>query len=294
VDNGSSTPDYEEIRRLHPEVHVVVNLDNLGWSGGNNSGIELAKKLGCDFFLLLNNDTVVAPSIAEEMVDAAAANSSFGVIGAIIRYMDEPGVVMTDGVVFNQSEVSGEFFERKPVSQSNQKPARLQEVDIVNGCCLMFSAAVLERIGPIDDRFFLIHEESDFCLRAIRSGFQCGVLGRALVWHKGSSTFKRVGASWQRYYDVRNLGLLLAKHAGKIKGRRGTLASLKHFVARVLYLYSRALSSKDSSDLRAVVDGLHDLCLGRYGRYERDAKRYFSSVFKFGLAALVRLRHLWR
>ena len=57
----------------------------------------------------------------------------------------------------------------------------------------MIRAEVFERIGLIDERFFLIHEESDFCLRARQAGFRCGVLGEALVWHKGSSSFKRTG-----------------------------------------------------------------------------------------------------
>ncbi len=89
----------------------------------------------------------------------------------------------------------------------------ITDVDIVNGCCMMVRAEVLARVGLIDERFFLIHEESDFCLRARQAGFKCGVMAEALVWHKGSSSFKRSGKRWQRYYDARNLYLLLSKHA---------------------------------------------------------------------------------
>src|SRR5437764_748752 len=79
------------------------------------------------------------------------------------------------------------------------------EVDIVNGCCMMVRAEVFARVGLVDERFFLVHEESDLCLRARRAGFRCGVFGEALVWHKGSSAFARTGKRLQRYYDTRNL-----------------------------------------------------------------------------------------
>ena len=72
-------------------------------------------------------------------------------------------------------------------------PPTVVPVDIVNGCCMMVRADVFRRVGLIDDRFFLIHEEADFCLRVLRAGFRCGVLAEGLVWHKGSSTFKRSG-----------------------------------------------------------------------------------------------------
>ena len=84
-------------------------------------------------------------------------------------------------------------------------PPRVAEVDIVNGCCMMVSASVIRTIGMIDERFFLIHEESDFSCGAREAGFRCGILSEALVWHKGSSSFQRAGRQTQRYYDARNL-----------------------------------------------------------------------------------------
>ena len=87
--------------------------------------------------------------------------------------------------------------------ERSAEPPTVTDVDIVNGCCMMVAAAVFRRIGLIDDRFFLIHEEADFCLRARKSGFRCGVIGEALVWHKGSQSFRRAGLRVQRYYDAR-------------------------------------------------------------------------------------------
>ncbi len=78
--------------------------------------------------------------------------------------MDDPDETMTDGTLFNRSDAPG-FFQRLPVPTTDANPPDVSEVDIVNGCCMMIRSDVFQRIGLIDERFFLIHEESDFCLR---------------------------------------------------------------------------------------------------------------------------------
>ena len=208
--------------------------------------------------MLLNNDTTVAPQLISSLLEAAAANPSYGIIGPIIYFMDDPDTVMTDGCVFNHASHPG-FFERKEVPLMGT--TAVTPVEIVNGCCMMVNREVFEAIGPIDERFFLIHEESDFCLRAREAGFGCGVLNTALVWHKGSVSFKRTGSRIQRYYDSRNLRLLLRKHFYKHPEGRNRLESMKTYWRYVYYRYSieRENRSPDSADavLEGVWDGLH-------------------------------------
>jgi len=127
-------------------------------------------------------------------------------------------------------------------------------------------AEVFAKVGLIDERFFLIHEESDFCLRARRAGFRPGVLGEALVWHKGSSAFRRTGKRLQRYYDTRNLCLLLAKHASR-PGGRGPVRSRWEFLKYSYYRYAieRDAGHVDAAD--AVLEGLCDALARYFGPY---------------------------
>jgi GT2 family glycosyltransferase len=263
VDNASKEDPTGALAAEFPGVHLVRNATNGGWSGGNNTGIRHALDRGADYVVLLNNDTTVHPRLVERLLAAAAANPGLGVLGPVIRYMDEPDVTMTDGVVFNRPGYPG-FFRREPVPERTADPPAVAEVDIINGCCMMVAAPVFHRIGLIDDRFFLIHEEADFCLRAREAGFRCGVLAEALVWHKGSSAFKRSGKRWQRYYDTRNLGLLLSKHAARSAGRGG----LSSYAAYLRYAYHRYCHERedghpDAAD--AVLEGLIDVATRRFG-----------------------------
>ncbi len=271
VDNASAEDPSATLAREFPWCAVVRNPVNGGWAGGNNVGARYALASGADLVVLLNNDTIVAPDFVARLTAAAAAHPAHGVLGPIIRFMDPPHEVQTDGCQFNEPGRPG-FFQRKPVDLVAGAIPAVTEVDIVNGCCMMVRADVFRRIGLIDERFFLIHEESDFCLRARRAGFRCGVLGEALVWHKGSSSFKRTGGRWQRYYDARNLYLLLSKHSASHRRGRGVLRSLWEYLKYTYHRYAleREAGHVDSAD--AVVQGLHDALARRFGPFRADPR----------------------
>ncbi len=153
----------------------------------------------------------------------------------------------------------------------------MDDTDIVNGCCMMVRADVFARVGLIDDRFFLIHEEADFCLRVRRAGFACGVLAEPLVWHKGSTAFKRAGKRWQRYYDTRNLALLLRRH--RRASGRGLFSAYAAYLryAYHRYCHEREAGQRDAAD--AVLEGLIDAAARRTGPY-RARKRWGVPVLR--------------
>ena len=281
VDNASNEDPTQILKQEFPSVHLIRNPVNAGWSGGNNAGIRFALARGADYILLLNNDTTVHPDLVARLLASAALHPECGIIGPVIRYMDEPELAMTDGTRFNRPGYPG-FFQRQPVPE---REAVVEETDIVNGCCMMVRAAVFERIGLIDDRFFLIHEEADFCLRAREAGWACGILADGLVWHKGSSAFKRSGKRWQRYYDTRNLGLLLAKH----RTERSKLSSYSHYLRYAYHRYCHEREDGQPDAAVAVLEGLADAATRRYGPYEKRS-RWAVSALRFAFEMARRLK----
>jgi GT2 family glycosyltransferase len=284
IDNASRQEVGPALAGDFPGVHFVRNKVNGGWAGGNNAGIEYALKRGAELVVLLNNDTTVAPHFVARLERAANDRPRFGVLGPVIYFMDEPAEVMTDGCVFNRPDGAG-FFQRLAVPVAPADPPTLTEVDVVNGCCMMIRREVFERIGLIDERFFLIHEESDFCLRARRAGFPCGILAEGLVWHKGSSSFKRSGRGWQRYYDARNLLLLLRKHQTTHQSGRGPWRSRLEYVKYLYYRYCVEREEAQPEAAQAVLRGLNDALLGRWGPYDvrlpRPAVPLLQGIFDF-------------
>jgi GT2 family glycosyltransferase len=280
VDNGSTPDPTPALRAEFPWAEVVRNRINGGYAGGNNVGIRHALGHNAAYVVLLNNDTIVGPHFARSLLAAAEVHQEYSVLGPVINFVDEPDAVMTDGVLFNRAGAA-EFFQRRPVPLAS---GAVTEVDIVNGCCLMATGAVFRRIGLIDERFFLVHEESDFCLRARRAGFRCGVLGETLVWHKGSRSFVRSGKRLQRYYDARNLWLLLHKHAAPQAQRRGPWQSRKEYLKYLYYRYSIEMEAGHPQAADAVLEALSDALGGHYGAYQsrvRPAVPMLRCLFDF-------------
>ncbi|MGA2228390.1 MAG: glycosyltransferase family 2 protein [Syntrophobacteraceae bacterium] len=270
VDNGSQEDPTEILRREFPWCVVIRSESNEGWAGGNNIGIRHALREGAEYVIVLNNDTVVSEELVDRLVHAALGHPEFGIIGPVINDMEHPDQVQTDGCLFNRPDASG-FFDRKPVPLDRCSPPSITGVDIVNGCCMMISRSVFDMIGLFDERFFLIHEESDFCLRAHEAGFYRGVVGEALVWHKHSASFARAGNWRQRYYDVRNLFLLLRTHPANHLDSRSKYQSWLAYLKHVYYSYCLEREHQSKQGTRAVVQGLCDAFSGHFGPYaERD------------------------
>lgn len=286
VDNASRDGTAAVVRAEFPWCRLLENPVNAGFAGGNNVGMRYALETGADWALLLNNDTVVAPTLVTRLAEAARARPEFQLLGPVINALDRPDEVMSDGCVFNPPGLNG-FFQRLPVPVTGAGPPAVVEVDVVNGCCLMIAAEVVRRVGYFDERFFLYHEETDYCLRAARAGFRCGVVGDVLVWHKrGAGTKDR--RRLPRYYDARNLLLLLSKHLGSPRRRRGPLASYWTYARYVYYRYcvEREEGRDDAAD--AVLEGLWDALARRFGPFE-PRPRPAVPVLRAGCELLRRL-----
>lgn len=263
VDNASVRNVAAALAGEFPDVHFLRSEVNGGWAGGNNLGLKAALAAGAELVILLNNDTVVEPGFAERMSRVAAARPEYGILGPVIRDLEPPHAVQTEGVRFNKPDQPG-FFQRVPVPLRTTDPPGIVDVDIVNGCCLMVRREVVERIGLIDDAFFLIHEEADFCLRAQEAGFRLGVIPEALVLHRHSQSFQREGKGLQRYYDARNLLRLLRKHRNR-PGERRHLQGMVHALRYALSRYALEREKGYTEAANAVLAGLYDGFTGRYG-----------------------------
>lgn len=187
VDNASVDGTAEAVReRFGDAVIMIRNKTNLGFSKGNNAGIEAALGNGHDFVLLLNNDTVVDPSLITHLVDAMERSPGTGIAGPKIYYhTPSDHIWFAGGEVFLWRGVARHIGIRdKDTGQYNEE----REVDYITGCALMARRAVFERIGMLDHSYRAYFEDTDFCMRARRSGFGIRYVPGAVVWHKISQS----------------------------------------------------------------------------------------------------------
>ncbi len=229
VDNGSTDESVHELRQtLDPPKGVrpprkttfTINKKNLGFSGGNNVGIKYALDNGADYILLLNNDTVVEPSFLKTLIGMSEnpnsrfpVPNSFGILGPRINYFESKDLVWFNGGEFGWPLKYNYHldFRKKESELKNLEP---REVDFITGACMLVKRAVFEKIGLLDERFFLYFEDMDFCLRAKKAGFASMIVPQAKIYHKVSATASKLQDPIIWYYHVRNYLLLVKKNKG--------------------------------------------------------------------------------
>lgn len=279
VDNGST--DFAGVDP-GPGVELLRTGENLGWSGGNNAGIRLALQRGVDLVCLLNNDTVLADDALARLVATAVRLGPCILHPAIDFYA--PG----EGAQLDPSLGEPDFLTARLLPGERT----LYEVDSPNGACLLAHRALIEAVGLIDDRFFLLCEDADFGRRAVRAGFRmyCDVAAR--IRHKESRAFGGRRTPIKTYYGIRNDLLFQEKH----EGWRRILRRTPRHVLWTAYGAAAATGARPASwwallrwslsadpHARALRLGVRDYLRRRFGRIgAADAARLGGSPGQAG------------
>ncbi|QUH22661.1 glycosyltransferase family 2 protein [Methanobacterium alkalithermotolerans] len=194
------------------QITLIRARKNWGFAGGNNLGIKYALKfLKPDYLLLLNNDTVVEADFLTPLVETVSGD--VGVVGPKTCYFPEKEYINSAGVkmiwpwVIAQNQGIGELDQ----GQFDE----VQEVDALLGACLLIKAEVFQEIGLLDSNFFLILEETDFCLRAHQQGYQIIYQPLSKIYHKEG--FSGRLSQLSLYYFYRNRFLIMKKHLNPSK-----------------------------------------------------------------------------
>lgn len=186
VDNGSVDDSVPRLRAAYPNMPILETKANLGFAGGNNVGIEWALRHHAEWILLLNNDTTVAPDFLKAFLKAAMEQPKAKILGAKILRYSQPEIIDHLGGYWRPQ--IAEFVS--PESGLPDHPYfDMQRVETVCGAALFMHRSVPETIGLLEPKFFLFWEETDFCFRARRAGFEVWTAPEAKIWHKVSSSF---------------------------------------------------------------------------------------------------------
>jgi GT2 family glycosyltransferase len=181
---------------------VIDTEENLGFARGNNFGIRQALKDGAEYILLLNDDTEVAPDFLTKLMKTAEVQQDAGMLGPKVFLYDQPKKIWFAGARFDQRacEIVTSEFDRT----GKHEDSNFVESDYVTGCALLVKRKVVEKIGLLDERFFLYWEDVDWGLRCIKAGFKNLIVTRSLIWHKASASSGGVNSLPRVYHKARS------------------------------------------------------------------------------------------
>jgi len=206
VDNDSA----EKSEIQNPDVKIIYNNKNLGFTGGNNVGVKYALKHGADYVLLLNSDVYLDSVFLTKLIEVGQSNKKIGFLGPKIYFADNRKKLWCAGGRVNWLFNKGTMRGCGEIDKGQYDNPAVQKTEYVTGCCLLAKREVLEKIGLMREDYFLYYEDTDWSLRASQAGYICAFVPSAKIWHIGSKTTGLESPPYI-YYMVRN-GLILSHY----------------------------------------------------------------------------------
>jgi GT2 family glycosyltransferase len=211
VDNGSTDDSIPFLRERFPALAIHETGGNLGYAAGNNVAL---RRPAADVVFLLNPDVVLSPGCLAAVVTALAGDPSIGVAGCKLWYPGDRLLQHAGGYVAHPQAFPGHFGIGERDEGQHDAP---RDVDYVIGAAVAVRRELVERIGPLDEGYFLYFEDADFCARARRAGFRVTYLPQATAAHVESAlTVKGSFAYLHRFHTGRWRYLLKHFTAGEL------------------------------------------------------------------------------
>jgi GT2 family glycosyltransferase len=215
VDNGSDTR-YKLPETIKPEtVKLILSETNTGFSGGYNIGIKEALNRGADYVLIINNDTVVDPDMIKNLLAVLESKPEIGITTPKIyfakgheyhkdRYKkDELGKVFW--FAGGSTDWNNVMSIHRGIDEVDHgQYDKTEAIDFASGCCMLFKREVLEKVGLLDDRYFLYYEDADLNERVKRAGYKIYYVPSAVLVHVNAASTGGAGNVLHDYFLSRN------------------------------------------------------------------------------------------
>ncbi|MDO9261288.1 MAG: glycosyltransferase family 2 protein [Flavobacteriaceae bacterium] len=194
VDNHSNDASCEMVHTLFPEVILVENKVNLGFSKANNQGVSLAKG---EYVLILNPDTVLAEDTFEKIISFADKQKKMGALG--IQFINGSGIFQAGSKrnfpkikrvimkLFFQNSHRNSYYANQ-IDENN-----ISEVDILVGAFMLLKRTTFIKVGGFDERYFMYGEDIDLSYQLQKNDFKNYYYGAVKAIHfVGESTKKDI------------------------------------------------------------------------------------------------------
>ncbi|MCM3129857.1 MULTISPECIES: glycosyltransferase family 2 protein [unclassified Paenibacillus] len=186
VDNASTDGTADYLRSLGLDVRYTVLESNLGFAGGVNHGLMMARG---QYIVVLNNDVVVTPGWLTNMMSCLNSDAGIAVVGPVTNYIG------------GEQQIEVPYTDVKdmlPFAEGYNKPdpGKWKYTDRLVGFCLLFRRELLNEIGYLDEGYHIgNYEDDDWMIRIRLSGRKLCIAGDSFIHHFGSVSMKSMGNS---------------------------------------------------------------------------------------------------
>lgn len=189
VDNNSSDGSCSMIKEKFPNVNLIENQENLGFSKGNNIGVNHAKG---EYLCILNPDTVVAEDTFEQLLNFIEKHTDAGIVGC--KLIDGKGKFLPESkrnvpvvkVAFQKMIGNSKLYYANHLT-----PSETGKVDVLVGAFMFMKTQVYKEVKGFDEDYFMYGEDIDLSYKVLKAGYRNYYYSNTTVVHfKGESTLK--------------------------------------------------------------------------------------------------------
>ncbi len=207
IDNASYQNPTSTILLKYPWVKVITSSKNLGFAGGNNLGIKVAKG---EFLLFVNNDTEFTENFFEPLISQFQSDPSIGIVSPKIRYFHDPETIQYAGF----SEINSFTGRNRTIGKMQKDLGQYDKPKFTNyahGAAMMVLKKVVDEVGEMPEEYFLYYEELDWCEQVKRAGYKIMYEPNSLIFHKESISVGNKN-KLKTYYQTRNRILFMIRN----------------------------------------------------------------------------------
>jgi GT2 family glycosyltransferase len=211
VDNASKDNSVAILRETTDKrLRLIANSENQGVAEGNNQGIRAALADGCDTILLINNDTEFSEVLFARLY-AGLEDHKCNMTTGKIFYFEPSDVIWCAGGWLDRKRFFGAFHYGMGEKDSGRYD-EARRVTYTPSCCLMVRRSVFDRIGMMDSKYFVYHDDVDFLYRCLLEDLSLWYLPEARLYHKVSSLTGGDSSEFAIRYLTRNRMYFVRKH----------------------------------------------------------------------------------
>lgn len=212
ADNASTDDSIEFLTKKYPDIRIIINESNGGFSKGYNDAL---KQVDADYYCLLNSDIEVTPNWIEPIIELMDSDPTIAVCQPKIRSWHEPEKFEYAGAAggfidkYGYPFCRGRMFMDLEVDHGQYDDT--SEIFWATGACMFVRSELYHQHGGLDEDFFAHMEEIDFCWRMKNLGYKIMYCSDSTVFHIGGGTLPKQ-SSRKTYLNFRNNIFLLYKN----------------------------------------------------------------------------------
>lgn len=262
VDNASTDDSVERIRSTYGNrVKLIVNEENLGGSGGFNTGIRYAVEQGYEYVWCLDNDVLVDENAIGELAAFMEQHPEVGMTGSKVYHMEAPDYVQQFGidVIWDEYCCEAKYYNRL---EDGSMPEVVYS-DAVAACSVLVRTSLIRQIGPLPEENFLYWDDTEWGIRCNRAGYKVASLGSSKVLHCMGAKKESVN-TFPLYYSWRNWIRFFMKYTSK--ERREDMCTA--FLEGIFDVVYNDLYLGEENRAKTVMYAYDDAIHGRIGKAE--------------------------